>query len=120
MRWRPVYVSGAAERASGAAPLESAMRHQLAACVVRGRARTLLARARMKRDETLPQWEAKNAAQAYADAFAGLEGVFRQHAGSSARAGARAGYAQGLQSPFGGPLSGQLVCGCTGHSQACR
>jgi hypothetical protein len=78
-------------RPAAQASLERVMRHHLAACVVRGHAQLLLARARMVRDGAAPRRAAEQAAQAGADACGGLDGVYRLHAGGGTRPETRAG-----------------------------
>ena len=76
-------------REAAQASLERVMRHQLAACVVRGHAQLLLARARMARGEAVPQGDGGSATQAGADACGGLGDAFRRQTVWGARTGAR-------------------------------
>ena len=69
---------GAPSRAVARAALERHMRLQLAACVVRGHAQLLLARAQMARGQAPPQRRAAHGVQAtwtHVDACGGVDGV---------------------------------------------
>lgn len=94
--------------------LERFMRHELAACVMRGYAQLLLARACNLCDESLSQRLADLTAQADVDACDGLHSVFRMHAGASIQPETRVYAARGpsMSEPAGRIASGLAVLRC--------
>ena len=79
---------GAPSRDVARAALERHMRLQLAACVVRGHAQLVLARAQMARGHAPPHRHAAHDVQADVDVCGGVDGVcFRRGDGGGGRRG---------------------------------
>ena len=72
---------GAPSRAAAQAALDRHMRLQFAACVVRGHAQLLLARARLARGQAPPQRRADHSVQADVDACGDVDGARRRRGG---------------------------------------